>query len=159
MFPVSREKYNAAIAEVASLKNLLELKVAEVEQQLQMLALANTRTDDLNLEVQQLHSLLDSDKSQTQINELTQELTDANLSILNLEENLDTRNKELSTANTRITELETAVQTIKTSAVDPSKKAVTQNDSSASDSFDVKFFEDNADDTAACLTRLKELGF
>lgn len=159
MFPVSREKYNAAIAERDEIKDLLEATRAQLEEANASLDGATTRANDLSLEVQQLISLLDSDVNQVKINELTRQLADSNSQIQTINSELSTRNNELAQANERISELEQTVTTLKNTAVDPPAKAVTDNDAITSDHLSiVQFFQIHADDTDACVAKLRELG-
>lgn len=157
-FPVSREKYNAAVAERDLLQDQFDAAQKELEEANASLTAAATRESDLSLEVQQLTEKVNPDQLQ-QIEDLTQQLTDANNSISNLEKDVETRTGELAKANERIAELEQTVKTLKESAVDPSSKAVTDNDATETDPYaEVKFFQENADDVDACVAKLRELG-
>ena len=157
-FPVSREKYNAAVAERDLLQDQFAAAQKELEEAKASLTAAATRESDLSLEVQQLTEMVNPDQ-QKRIEDLTQQLTDANNSISNLEKDVETRTTELANANERITELEQTVKTIKESAVDSSAQAIVDNDSIETDPYAaVKFFQENADDTDACVAKLRELG-
>lgn len=54
MFPVSREKYNAAIAERDEIKDLLEATRAQLDEVTTSLSTANARIDELTLEVESI---------------------------------------------------------------------------------------------------------
>lgn len=158
MFPVSREKYNAAVAERDLFQDQFAAAKKELDEANASLAAAVTREGDLSLQVQQLTEQVNPDQLQ-RIENLTQQLTEANTSIANLEKDVETRTTELSQANERITELEQTVATLKGSAVDPPSKAITENDATESDPLAiVRFFQENADNTDACVAKLRELG-
>jgi len=158
MFPVSREKYNAAIAERDLLQDQLSAAQKELDEANASFAAVTTRASDLSLEVQQLESQLENSQ-QSEVERLNNLLSEAKITIKNHETDLNTRTNELAQANERILELEQTVATLKNTAVDPPAKAITDNDATQTDhAAIVQFFATHADDTDACIAKLRELG-
>jgi chromosome segregation ATPase len=150
MLPVSREKYNAVVAE----RDRLLTEMEELRSRINAF-------EDIDPEV-----ISRANDLATALETVQSQLGQANVTIAGHLASLEAANSRISTlegelqaANTRVEELEQTVVTLNGTAVEDTSRAITESDALDTDPMAfVDFFRQHADDTDACIHRLRELG-
>ena len=146
IFPVSKEKYNALLAQ----KEALDAQVADLTAQLAQLQADLDQASRANDHSEEARLFAQLEAANTSIDDLTSLIAQHTQTITLL-------NAKITASAARIAELQTTINNLNESAVEATAIAAAATDSNE-DENPAAFFDSNIENMSACVHKIREYG-